>query len=136
MGFLYSVDNDGKNYKTLIEESLFDEFQILNNNVYYFDSQNNKLMKINLKNTSKKEEVTDKLNCEVYNVTENGIYYMDKESKKIKYVSLNGKKEKDIIKLNTDNTKINIIGTSLFYIDNENKKTVTNLIGINGKKIN
>ena len=136
MGYLYSIDINGENYKTIIEESLFEEFQILNNKVYYFDSENNKLMKINLNKTSKKTEVTDKLNCDNYNVTTNGIYYLDKNDFKIKYVSVDGKKVRDVVKINTDNTKINIAGAVLYYIDvDDNEKTVTKQIKTNGKEI-
>ena len=135
MGYLYSVDTNGENYKTIMEKSVFEEFQIIDNYVYYFDNENNKLMKISLKDTSKKEEVTDKLNCEIYNVTSNGIYYFNKESSKICFVSKNGKKTRDIVKVNTNNTKINIIGNVLYYIDSEKGKTITKVIGTNGKKI-
>ena len=135
MGYLYSVDINGKNYKTIMKKSVFEEFQIIDNYVYYFDNENSKLMRISLKDTSKKDEVTDKLDCEIYNVTSNGIYYLDKGRSKICFVSKNGKKTRDIVKVNTNNTKINIIGNVLYYIDSENGKTVTKIIGTNGKKI-
>ena len=135
MGYLYSIDTNGENYKTLVKDSLFDEFQILDNHVYYFDNENNKLMKISLKDTSKKEEVTNKLDCDIYNVTSSGIYYLDKENLKICFVSKNGKKTKDIVDVNTDNTKINVIGTSIYYIDNQDEKTITKVIGTNGKAV-
>lgn len=135
MGYLYSVDTNGKNYKTIMKKSVFEEFQIIDNYVYYFDNENSKLMRISLKDTSKKDEVTGKLDCEIYNVTSNGIYYLDKGRSKICFVSKNGKKTRDIVKVNTNNTKINIIGNVLYYIDNEKDKTVTKVIGTNGKKI-
>ena len=135
MGFLYSVDTNGENYKTLVQESLFQKFQILGGYVYYFDDNNSKLMKMNLKDTSQKEEVTDKLDCDTYNVTTNGIYYLDKANGKIAFVSLDGKKTRDIVNINTDNTKINIVGTVIYYIDSEAGKTVTKFIGTNGKQI-
>ena len=121
----------GENYKTLVEESLFNKFQILDGYVYYYDNENSKLMKINLNEISKKKEVTDKLNCDIYNVTTNGIYYLDKDNRKISYVSLNGKKNKDIVKINTDNTKINIVGNTMYYIENEEGKTITKSIKTN-----
>lgn len=135
MGYLYSIDTNGENYKTIINESLFEEFQILNDKVYYFDSENSKLMRIDLDKTSKKVEVTDKLDCDTYNVTTNGIYYLDKENFEIKFVSLNGNKTRDIVKINTDNTKINVDGMILYYIDNDKDKIVTKEIKTNGKEI-
>ena len=135
MGFLYSVNTDGEGYKTIIKESLFNEFQILDKYVYYFDEENYKLMKINLENTSKKEVVTDAVDSDIYNVTSNGIYYLDKANSKIKYVSLNGKKSKEIVNINTDRTKIDIVGSAIYYIDNESGKTITKTIGTNGKQI-
>lgn len=135
MEFLYSVDTNGKNYKTIFEESLFDEFQILDDDVYYYNDEDGKLMKINLKKNSKKDIVTDKLNCDTYNVTTNGIYYLDKNDSKIKFVSMNGKKTRDIVEVNTDNTKIDIVGTIIYYIDNNSGKTVTKEIKTNGKKV-
>ena len=133
MGFLYSIDTNGENYKTLIEESVFNRFQILDKYVYYFDNENKKLVRINLEDTAKKEEVTDLLDCDIYNITSNGIYYLNKASGKIAYVSLNGKKQKDIVSVNTDNTKINIVGTYIYYIDIQDGKTVTKIIETNGK---
>ena len=133
---LYSIDKDGGNYKTLSEEAKFDVFQILKEDVYYFDNANNKLMKMNLKDISKKEEVTNKLNCNTFNVTNEGIYYLDKENEKIKYVSLNGKKEKDIAGVNNINTKINVVGDVLYFIDTVNDNTYTKLIGTNGEEVN
>ena len=135
MGYLYSVDLDGENYETVIKESLFDEFQILDDYVYYFDNENSKLMKISLKDVSKKKEVTDKLDCDTYNVTSKGIYYLDKENSKISFVSKNGKKAKEIVTVNTDNTKINIIDNIIYYIDSQNGKTVTRLVKTNGKAV-
>ena len=135
MGFLYSVDTNGENYKTLMEEASFSKFQILEGYVYYFDNDESKLMKISLKDTSKEEEVTDKLDCDIYNVTTNGIFYLDQNNQKISVVSLNGKKVNDIVKINTDSTRINIVGTVMYYIDLESGKTVTKIIGTNGKQI-
>ena len=136
MGYLYSVDVNGENYKTLIEEANFEEFQILDNYIYYFDDEKGKLFKRDLDKPSKKIEVTDKLNCDVYNVTSNGIYYLDKENSKIMYISSNGKKTREIVGVNTDNTKINILGNILYYIDNDKEKTITKEIKTNGKQIN
>lgn len=135
MGFLYSVDTNGENYKTISKESLFNEFQMLDGYVYYFDDENSKLMKMNLKDSAKQEEVTDKLDCDTYNVTSNGIYYLDKVNGKIAYVSLNGNKTKDVITVNTDNTKINILGSTIYYIDSDGSNTVTKVVGTNGKQI-
>lgn len=133
MGFLYSIDTNGENYKTIIEESLFNKFQILDKYVYYFDNENNKLMRINLENVAKKEEVTELLDCDTYNVTTNGIYYLNKEKGKIAYVALNGQKKSDIVNVDTDNTKINIVGTYIYYIDIQDGKTVTKVVETNGK---
>lgn len=135
MGFLYSIDTSGENYKTICEESLFSKFQILGKNVYYYDNENSKLMKANLDNISKKAEVTNKLDCDIFNVTSNGIYYLDKSESKIKFIASNGKKEKDIAKVNTDNTKINIVGSTIYYIDSKDGKTITKAIGTNGKQV-
>lgn len=135
MGYLYSIDLNGKNYKTLVEESLFNKFQILDKYVYYYDNENSKLVRINLEKNFEKEVVTDKLDCDIYNVTINGIYYLNKEKSQISYVSLDGKKFKDIVKVNTNNTKINVVGNVIFYIDNESEKMVTKSIGTNGKQI-
>ncbi len=135
MGYLNTIDTDGKNYKTIIKESIFSEFQILKNYVYYFNSNDSKLVKINLKNTKERQTVTDKLDCNIYNVTTNGIYYFNKGTSKICYVSLNGKDSRDIVKVNTENTNINIVGTNLYYIDNKDGLVVTKVIGTNGKKI-
>lgn len=136
MGYLYSIDLDGENYKTLIKESSFDEFQILDDYVYYFDNEKGKLMKVSLKDTSKKKEVTDKLDCDTYNVTTVGIFYLNKKNSKICMVSSNGKKSKELVSVNTDNTKINIAGNILYYIDNDKSSIVTKMIGTNGKKVN
>ena len=133
MGFLYCIDTNGKNYKTLIEETAFQKFQILDKDVYYFDQDTQKLMKINLENTSKKEEITNQLDCDIYNVTTNGIYYFNKEKGKIAYISLKGENQKDIINVGTDNTRINVIGTTLYYIDYQDGKTVTKIAKTNGK---
>lgn len=133
MGYLYSVDLNGKNDKIIVEKSLFDEFQIVKDYVYYYD--NDKLMRVNLNNTSKIEEVTDKLNCDIYNATSNGIYYYDKEKSKISFVSLYGKKARDIVDVTNNKTKINLVGTVIYYIDEKDGKTITKLIGTNGKKI-
>ncbi len=135
MGYLYSVDTDGENYKTIIKKSLFDEFQILDNYVYCYDNENSKLIKTSLKDISKTETVTDKLDCDTYNVTSNGIYYLDKENFKIVFVSKNGKKTRDIVTINTDNTKINVVGTVIYYIDVKDEKSVTKVIGTNGKAV-
>ena len=135
MGYLYSIDVNGKKNKTIVEKSLFDEFQIVENYVYYFDNENSKLMRINLDDTSKIEEVTDKLNCDIYNVTSNGIYYYDNKKSKISFISINGKNLKDIVNVNNNRTKINLVGTIIYYIDNKDGKTITKLIGTNGKEV-
>ena len=135
MGFLYSIDTNGENYKTIIKEAKFNKFQILDKYVYYYDNESGKLVKVSLEDTSKKEEVTDKLDCDTYNVTTNGIYYLDKANGKIRFVSLNGKKDNDIVNVDTDNTKINVVGTAIYYIDNKDGKTITKVIGTNGKEI-
>ena len=135
MGFLYSVDLNGDNYKTIVKEAKFGKFQILDKYVYYFDKDSEKLMRIRLDDTSKKEEVSDKLDCDIYNVTSNGVYYYSKANSKISFVSLNGKKTKDIVNINTDNTKINIVDNVIYYIDNEAGKAVTKCIGTDGKQI-
>ena len=135
MGFLYSIDTNGENYKTIIKDAKFNKFQILDKYVYYYDNESGKLVKVSLEDTSKKEEVTDKLDCDTYNVTTNGIYYLDKANGKIRFVSLNGKKDNDIVNVDTDNTKINVVGTAIYYIDNKDGKTITKVIGTNGKEI-
>ena len=134
MKFLYSVDLNGENYEIVVKEPNFDRFQILDEEVYYFDNASGSLIKVNLKDTENREVVTDKLNCNIYNVTSEGIYYFDKESSKIWHISANGKKTKEITTVNSDNTKINIAGTSLYYIDmNEKGQAITKRVATNGK---
>ena len=135
VGFLYSIDKDGENYKTIKEESSFGKFQILDKDVYYYDNESGKLMKMSLSNTSKVKEVTDKLDCDIYNVTSNGIFYLNKSNGKIASVSLSGSGQKDIVSVNTDNTKINVIGNTIYYIDVDGSNTVTKIVNTNGKQI-
>jgi len=135
VGFLYSVDTNGENYKTIKEESSFNKFQILDKDVYYYDNTNGKLMKMSLSDTSKVKEVTDKLDCDTYNITSNGIFYLNKASGKIASISLSGNGQKDIVSVNTDNTKINVIGNTIYYIDVDGSNTVTRIVNTNGKQI-
>ncbi|MBR2290196.1 MAG: DUF5050 domain-containing protein [Clostridia bacterium] len=135
MGFLYSINMNGENYKTIVEENKFSEFQVLDKYVYYFDEEASALKKINLEDTSKQEVVTDKLDCATFNVTSSGIYYLDKANGKIAFVSLNGKNTREIVSINTDNTWITLAGNAIYYVDNEAGQTVTKVIKTNGKEI-
>jgi hypothetical protein len=134
-GYLYEVNVDGENYQTVSKNTISKRFQILDGDVYYYNTENKKLMKLDLE--SKEEtEVTDKLNCDIYNVTSNGIYYLDSDNLKICYVDLKNKKTKDIVTLSTTNTKINIVGTSLYYLDiNEDGTYIAKRISTNGKDL-
>ena len=134
MRYLYQLDVNGENYKTIEENPIAKKFQMLDNEIYFYDEENQKLMKINLKN-KKKSEVTDKLNCDVYNVTSNGIYYLDNNDMKICCVDLKNKKSKEIISVSTANTKINVIGNVIYYLDLDNDSYVTKRISIKGKKV-
>ena len=42
---------------------------------------------------------------------------------------------KDIVSVNTDNTKINVVRNTIYYVDSIDGKSVTKVIGTNGKEI-
>ena len=133
MEFLYSVDTNGENYKVILEEKLTRKFQIVDDNVYYYDSENKKLMSFNLEKKEKKE-VSDKLNSDIFNVTSKGIYYLDSEKSKICFVDLKNKKSKELVDVSISNTKINIVGTSLYYLDkNSDGSYISKRVQVNGK---
>lgn len=135
MEFLYEVDTNGENYKALLEEKLARKFQMLGNDVYYYDEANKKLMKYDLDKKAK-SEVSDKLNSDIYNVTSKGIYYFDSEKSKICHVDLKNKKVKEIVDVTIMNTKLNLIDNHLYYLDtNESGSYIVKRIATNGKSI-
>jgi len=135
MEFLYQIDINGDNYKAIKEEKTAKKFQILDDDIYYYDNDNSKLMKIETK-SKETTEVTDKLNCDIYNVTSNGIFFLDSINKKICKVNLNGEKETDIVTINVDNTKINVYGNNLYYLDIDDEGSYrTKRIQTNGKEL-
>lgn len=135
MEYLYVVDTNGENYKTISEEKNARKFQIVDNFAYYYDEVNKKLVKIDLEKKTK-TDVKNNLNSDIYNVTSKGIYYLDSEKSKICFVDLKNKKSKEIADVSTINTKINIVGTNLYYLDtNEDGNYVTKRIGTNGKTL-
>lgn len=134
MEYLYLVDTNGENYKTISEEKNARKFQIVDNFAYFYDEVNKKLVKIDLEKKTKTDVKSD-FNSDIYNVTSKGIYYLDSEKSKICFVDLKNKKSKEIISVSTANTKINVIGNVIYYLDLDNDSYVTKRISIKGKKV-
>ena len=133
-GYLYQISVDSKNYASIGNKALSKKIQIFKNDIYYYSEENKSLMKMSL--TGDKEEiVTDKLDCDIFNITDKGIFYLNKSTSTICSVGFDGKKSKEIVKINTENTKINICDKILYYLDKpENSNSYkTCRIKTNGK---
>ena len=122
VGFLYSINVDGKNLKTLSKEYNIKKIQVLKNWIYFYNDKEQCLSKIKT-DGSKVKQVTTFVTNETYNVTNKKIYYFDEINKQICETGLNGKKSKAIVSLKANRTKINIVNGILYYLDDSQNES-------------
>ena len=122
VGFLYSINTDGKDLKTLSKEYDIKKIQLLKNWIYFYNNKENCLSKIKT-DGSKVKQVTTFVTNETYNVTSKKIYYFDEVNKQICETGLNGKKSKPVVSLKSTRTKINIANGILYYLDDSQNET-------------
>lgn len=136
VGYLYSVNLEGANKKTITTDYNIKNIQILKKWIYFYDNQENALCKIN-KNGSSKTTVTNFVKNETYNVTSKGIYYLDLENTQICKCDLKGKKSNVITPINVTTTRINIADGIMYYLDSSKDETQIHQmyrIKVNGKE--
>lgn len=137
VGYLYSVNLDGSNKKTITTEYNIKNIQILKKWIYFYDDREGALCKIN-KNGSSKTIVTNFVKNETYNVTSRGIFYFDLENTQICKCDLKGKKSNSIVALNSTTTRINIVDGVIYYLDSSKDETQIHQmyrIKTNGKEV-
>lgn len=124
VGFLYSINVDGTEIKTLSKEYNIKKIQLLKKWIYFYNDKDKCLSKIK-KDGSKVKNVTTFVTNETYNVTNKNIYYFDETNKQICVTNLNGKKSKAVVSLTSGRTKINIANGVLYYLDDsKNEKSI------------
>lgn len=116
VGFLYSINVDGTDCKTLSKDYDFKKIQVLKKWIYFYNDKEKCLSKIKI-DGSKVKTVTTFVTNETYNVTNKNIYYFDEVNKQICVTNLNGKKSKAVVSLTSNRTKINISKGILYYLD-------------------
>ena len=91
VGFLYSINVDGKELKTLSKEFNVKKIQLLKKWIYFYNDKENCLSKIKI-DGSKVKLVTTFITNETYNITNKNIYYFDEVNNQICVTNLKGKK--------------------------------------------
>ena len=122
VGFLYSINVDGTDSKTLSKEYNFKKIQVLKKWIYFYNDKDKCLSKIKT-DGSKVKTVTTFVTNETYNITNKNIYYFDEVNKQICVTNLNGKKSKAVVSLTSSRTKINISNGILYYLDDSKNES-------------
>ncbi|MBR3614258.1 MAG: DUF5050 domain-containing protein [Clostridia bacterium] len=138
VGFLYSINVDGKELKTLSKEFNVKKIQLLKKWIYFYNDKENCLSKIKI-DGSKVKLVTTFITNETYNITNKNIYYFDEVNNQICVTNLKGKKSKPVVSLKSNRTKINIANGILYYLDDsKNESSIYQMYRVktNGKATN
>ena len=138
VGFLYSINVDGKELKTLSKEFNIRKIQLLKKWIYFYNDKENCLSKIKI-DGSKVKLVTTFITNETYNITNKNIYYFDEVNNQICVTNLKGKKSKPVVSLKSNRTKINIANGILYYLDDsKNESSIYQMYRVktNGKATN
>lgn len=122
VGFLYSINVDGTEIKTLSKDYNIKKIQVLKKWIYFYNDKEKCLSKIKI-DGSKVKKVTTFVTNETYNVTNKNIYYFNEVNKQICVTNLKGKKSNAVVSLTSSRTKINISNGILYYLDDSKNES-------------
>lgn len=142
-GYIYYATNqeiDGiarinieNNEETIITTALIQDFQVLEDGIYFTDNINN-VYKMSLTGIDL-NRISDDLRMKQFQIVKDWIYFIDLETNTLSKVRLDGTDKTQVTDKIKDNN-YNVTGKNIYFFDTENKKICSvNLKGNNYKEI-
>lgn len=142
-GYIYYATNQGidgiarinieNNEETIITTAVIQDFQVLDDGVYFTDNINN-VYKMSLTGIDL-NRISDELRMKQFQIVDNWIYFIDLEENNLYKVKLDGT-DKTLVSDKIKDNNYNITKNRIYFFDSESKKICSvNLKGNNYKEI-